>query len=603
MLSALVYLRATSFKNWLLTRLRSLRRPKQLAGALMFALYFWFFFLRHWGSASPAAAMPQRAAENALAAANVATALPTDWQPAAAAMGAIALLIFAAFMWVVPTQRAALNFSEAEIAFLFPAPVTRPALVHFRLLSAQLRSLVGACVMMLISNRWTFLGGNAFTHALGWWFVFAALNLHHSAAGFTLTRLADAGLRVGIRRLLVLAAVGSVIGLTWWRLPASTKLPAPDDPAAFAVFAEWMVAFTSTAPLHWLLWPFRWVLGPFLAADTRAFVIALAPALVVLAIHYFWVVKNAVGFEESSIQQAQRRSARIAAWRSGQRQLGDAPAKSRRDPFRLTQPGRPELAFLWKNLLATWPYFNLRVFSAGAFVITAACFWLHREPTWRGILPIVAMIVASFSIYALAIGPQFLRQDFRSDLAHADILKTYPLPGWQIVLGELLTPVVILTGLIWLMVLTLTLTLTLPPTARLLGEFSLGVRLISAFWLALITPFLVTLQMLVPNAATLLFPGWFQASRGHGGGPEVAGQRMIFFFAQLVTMLLALLPPTALAALLFFIFRALFDVSLPWAVNLAAVPFLLILLGEVVCGVWLLGQRFERFDLSAEVRT
>ena len=43
-------------------------------------------------------------------------------------------------------QRAALGFSEAEIAFLFPAPITRRGLVHFRLLSVQFRSLTGAAL-------------------------------------------------------------------------------------------------------------------------------------------------------------------------------------------------------------------------------------------------------------------------------------------------------------------------------------------------------------------------------------------------------------------------------------------------------------------------
>src|SRR5207248_1359775 len=125
------------------------------------------------------------------------------WLPVAAAFGALALFVLLALMWVVPTQRAALGFSEAEIAFLFPAPITRRSLVHFRLLSGQFRSLIGATVMMLISNRWSFLGGNAVTHALGWWFVFSTLNLHFGGATFTLTRLSDRGVGTMWRRLAV----------------------------------------------------------------------------------------------------------------------------------------------------------------------------------------------------------------------------------------------------------------------------------------------------------------------------------------------------------------------------------------------------------------
>ena len=71
-------------------------------------------------------------------------------------MGALVLLIVFALMWLIPTEPAALGFSEAEIAFLFPAPVTRRALVHFKLLNSQFRTFFGAALMMLFSNRPTY---------------------------------------------------------------------------------------------------------------------------------------------------------------------------------------------------------------------------------------------------------------------------------------------------------------------------------------------------------------------------------------------------------------------------------------------------------------
>src|SRR5258708_28453107 len=111
----------------------------------------------------------------------------------------------------------------------------------------------------------------------------------------------------------------------------------------------------------------------------------------------------------------------------------------------------------------------------------------------------------------LILGPQFARQDIRSDLPNADILKTYPLAGWQIVLGELLTPVAILTGLLWLALLTIA--LAFPSEKFGLTWLTPEIRVTSTLWLAVITPALVSLQMLVPNAAALLFPAWFQASR------------------------------------------------------------------------------------------
>jgi ABC-2 type transport system permease protein len=598
MLRALIYLRLTSLQNWFLKRLRSLRQPKQLIGAIAFGGYFWFFFLRHWTRGSSGVRAPSPVATAHLLDGTPA-ALPGNLFAAATAVGTLALFVFITFMWIVPTQRAALGFTEAEIAFLFPAPITRRALVHFRLLSAQFRSLIGAVVMTLLSNRWSFLGGNALTHAFGWWFIFSTLNLHFSGANFTLTRLSDAGFGATRRRILTFLLVAVVLAVTAWRLPAAMRLPVLDDSSVLRPFTDWITTVTAATPLGWVLWPFKLVVGPFLAPDLRGFFLTLGPALAVILLHYLWVVHSAVAFEESSIDYAQKRTARIAAWRSGQGRLGGAPTKARAEPYRLAGIGRPELAFLWKNLLSTWPYFTFRVLLGCAAVIIIAMSWMRSHPIWNGALPVVGMVAGFIGLYLLIIGPQFARQDIRSDLANADILKTYPLSGWQIVLGEMLTPVAILSGVLWLALLTFALAFssTNPAWAWLTPQ----VRIACGLGLALIVPLLASLQLLVPNAAALVFPAWFQASRFRGGGPEVAGQRMIFFFAQVLTMALALAPPAGFAALLIFILQSFVGPMI--AICVAGAVVTATLVGEVWCGLWLLGQRFEKFDLSAELRS
>lgn len=599
MLSALLYLRLTSFKNWVLARVRRLRQPKYLVGAVVGCAYFYFFFFRHFGE-SPAHKVRHAATTEALRAIDAANAtLPVEWLPATTALGALALLVFSTFMWVIPAQRAALGFTEAEIAFLFPAPISRRALVHFRLLSAQFRSLVGAGVMMLFSNRWTIIGGNAATHAIGWWFIFSTLNLHFSGANFTLTRLADLGLGAWRRRVLVLAGIAVVFAATILRLPADTPLPALGSTVDLQPAADWLIRLTAIAPLSWLLLPFKLVLGPFLAVDATHFLHAIAPALAIVTLHYLWVVRTAVAFEDASVDYAQKRGARLAAWRSGQRHIGTTPTKGRPGPFHLASTGYPELAFLWKNLLSTWQYFTVRTLLVCAAVIIAGCIWLNSQALWRGFLPSIGVIALIFGAYTLVVGPQFARQDLRSDLVHADILKTYPLAGWQIILGELLTPIAILTGVLWLVLLVIA--FSVHPHDDSLMWLTPPLRLTCALSLAAIAPALVTLQLLVPNAAALLFPGWFQTSRMRGGGPEVIGQRMIFFFAQLLTMQLALLPALGMGALLIFILQWL--IGPVAAVSIAALVVLVVLLGEVWCGLWWLGERFEKLDLSTELKS
>ena len=50
-------------------------------------------------------------------------------------------------------------------------------------------------------------------------------------------------------------------------------------------------------------------------------------------------------------------------------------------------------------------------------------------------------------------GPQLIRQDFRQELPMADLLKTYPLTGWQLAFGELFAPAAILTCTQWLLLI------------------------------------------------------------------------------------------------------------------------------------------------------
>lgn len=598
MLGALLYLRLMSLRNWAVARARRLRQPKYLLGAIVGCAYFYFFFFRSLGTGHHSRRSALTAAEAAGALDVAHASLPADWAPVITALGALALLIILTLTWVVPAQRATLGFTEAEIVFLFPAPITRRALVHFRLLSVQLRSLIGAAIMMLFSNRWAVLGGNALTHAVGWWFIFSTINLHFSGANFALTRLADLGLPAWRRRLLVLAALAGVFTLTMARLPAESTPLTAGVLADLRHVTAWLVALADTAPLAWLLWPLHLALGPFLAIDGPHFLWSLGPALAVITLHYLWVVRSAVAFEDASVEYAQPRDARAAAWSAG-RGRRPIPTGGRPAPFVLGETGRPEVAFLWKNLLSTWPYFTPRTLAAAAGVIAAVCLWLKLQPGAgnQGILIVIGSTALVLGVYTLIVGPQFARQDIRTDLIHADILKTYPLPGWRIILGELLTPIAILTGVFWLSLLAAG--LSFQPPGQGFAWLTPPVRVATAAGLAAITPPLVALQLLVPNAAALYFPAWFQATRTRGGGPDLIGQRMIYFFAQIVTMALALVPAAGLAAVLILAGQWLFGLTA--AVVIASFAVLLVLAGEAAGAVWLLGRRFEKLDLSSEL--
>jgi hypothetical protein len=196
--------------------------------------------------------------------------------------------------------------------------------------------------------------------------------------------------------------------------------------------------------------------------------------------------------------------------------------------------------------------------------------------------------------WTLLVGPQILRQDFRQDLPLADLLKTYPLRGWQLALGELLAPVAILTGVQWLLLMVVLGLVPQMPAVGVGWPFRLGL----GFGAALILPLLNLILFQVPNAAALAFPAWFQATKGGAQGIEAMGQRILFMFGQLLVFLLALIPPAALGAGVFFLGKILLGTAL--AIPLASVAAAIVLAGEAALGIMLLGWLFDRFDVSAE---
>jgi len=588
MLGALLYLRLTSLKNITLSRLRRLKQPKYFLGAAVGVAYFYFMLFRRFSGGSTSLAGLPSSLSAGLA--------PTyNFTATLSIFGALVLLAIVLFTWALPKEKPGLPFTEAEVAFLFPAPISRRRLIHFRLAGAQIRILFSAVIFTLISRGWSFLGGGALTHVLGWWLILTTLNLHFTGAALTINRHIDNGANPVIRRWLILAGVALLLLVsTLSILKAAPSFP--DGNVGPGDIADWLARCIDSGPLHWLLIPGKLVIAPFLAANSSEFFRTVGPAALILIGHYFWVARQEASFEEASIAYAEKRAARLARVRDGTYRLGQA--KARREPFSLRVPGRAELAFLWKNLLGTQPYFHARVWLGCALLISIAVPWIVRSEHQKLGANFIITFSAIFSAYTLLLGPQLARQDLRSDLVHADILKTYPLAGWQIILGEILTPIAILTGLLWLNLLAQV--LALAPMADTISWLTPGFRFTASLCIGAMIPVLCALQLLIPNAAALLFPAWFQSTRQRSGGIDMIGQRLIFVFGQLLVILLSLFPAILGAALV--IFASQWLIGTCAAVILGTLVALTILGAEIACGLWWLGERFDKFDLATELR-
>ena len=267
--------------------------------------------------------------------------------------------------------------------------------------------------------------------------------------------------------------------------------------------------------------------------------------------------------------------------------------KKLRDPFRLRDTGRPEIAFLWKNLLAMGRLFSPRSALVAAAVIAAACLWLAGAELGGGQAFVAIAATVLFAIVML-LGPQFARHDLRSDLKNADILKTYPLHGFQIVFGEMLAPLAVLTVIAWLALLAMSLS-----AAAL--EIPALVRIAAPLAVAVCTPLFCALQLVIQNAIALIFPAWVQSVSNPGEhGLDVMGQRLVFLAGQILLLALGVLPALIGAAAAFFVVNWLVG---PIVAGLLAWLVVLTVLGvEIWASVRWLGVRFAHFDLSSELR-
>lgn len=596
MIGALVYLRLTSFRNFVVYRISRLRQPKYLIGTAVAVAYFYFVLLNRSGM--PGA--PSRAASPAAADAGV----------IGMAFLCVGLSAFAlarlAFAWIAPADKPGLRFSEAEIAFLFPAPVTRKTLIHFRLLSAQFAILFTSVLMAFFFNRFGYLGGNRAMRAVGWWVVLSTFDLHLNGTNLTLSLLKERGSGYLLWRAAVVSAIVLYVLAVVWSASTFAGASVQGLLSSPLGVGHATRAVLNSLPLRWLILPFRIVFGPYFAVGFREFCMAMVPALLVLGLHYYWVSNTQASFEEGSIALAEKRAAARAAALSGETgKLGAAKPRARSGPFPLSPSGAPEIAFLWKNLLSMHSSLvNRRAVLLGLWIVLCLSFGLRplltvhaRSGGFDVVGPIIAMLCAIVAVYTLLLGPQVARQDLRNDLPNADILKTYPLEGWRLALGELLAPTAILTLVLWVSILVSAFAID---SGGAIEWLTPGVRVTAVLCLGSVAPLLCFIQLLVPNSIMVVMPGWYQASRSRGGGIEMFGQRLVFGVAQLLIALVAAAPAACAAALIVFSTQWLIGVGPALAVACAAV--LAILASEAAVGLWWLGWRFERFDLSSEIR-
>ncbi|MFT3897740.1 MAG: putative ABC exporter domain-containing protein [Thermomonas sp.] len=577
---AFAYLQATSLYNNVRQRLLRLRQPKYLVGAVVGVAYFWFF-LFHRGFRAHGAP-PQE------------FAMTPEIAGAIASLVALGLLLYVCADWIFAGERAQLAFTEAEIDFLFPAPLTRTALIHYSLLRSQLAIFFSAFLIGLLLRRGGGFSGHPLQYVTGFWLLLSTLKLHGIAAPFTRERLLGIGLQSWMRRALAGCVVAGMAIACAWSMRDALRLPDVVASADLGVWRQWFDGIAATAPLSWLLAPFRWVVAPMFATDTAGFLHALPAALAMLSLHYVWAVRAQVSFEDAAIVHARKRAERTAAMREGR--MGQRmPDKPRGEAFRLGATGESWIAFLWKGLVAMGPLYRLRTWLVACVAATVFCQWVAADPARKGMMAGIGIGIPAMGAWLLFLGPMMMQHGLRRTFERMDVLKALPLRGWQIALGELATPAAVMCFASWWLLLFGAQAVSAAQVALTPAQV-----VVAAIALALVAPPLFGLMLCVPFAGMLVFPAWIVAPGSSGRGIEVMGQRMVFMLGYLLTVLLAAIPAALLGGLCFLLGKWLGGIAV--AMPAAAIGACAVFAFELACALRLLGRRIERFDLSQELR-
>ncbi|HEU5305086.1 MAG TPA: putative ABC exporter domain-containing protein, partial [Gemmatimonadales bacterium] len=376
--------------NRIARQLRHLRSPRYVAALLLGVSYLWFMIV---------AQRPNSGATDLA---------DTRWIEL---VGALALLGAVAWGWIFGVERRVLAFSPAEVTFLFSGPVSRRGLIQFKLLHSQLLILFNALLWTLILSRERF-GVSPWLRVISIWVLLTTVSFHRLGASFVRTSLAEHG-RLGARhRVVSLGVLGLVlIALTWSIADALPQIVEAHSDSPFSFLAAVGEAASKPIPTA-LTYPFRVMIRPLTAHTVADWLGSLWPALVLLVLHYIWVVRSDSAFEEAAAQVSLRR-ARILSNRAVGGASGAYPPATTTPPlFRLGAEGWPAGAILWKNLVAVTRKRRVRnaaLALAGAGVVVTV---LSFDP--KGTLALIAGWLAVFWTGGMVVlGPQWVRNDLR----------------------------------------------------------------------------------------------------------------------------------------------------------------------------------------------
>lgn len=476
--------------------------------------------------------------------------------------GPWALLAFCVMNLLLSTNENALTFNAAEVNFLFPAPLSRRQLLLYKVWGVVGQSVLSGLFFTLFMRQYASLTVAAIVGL-----ILTILMLQLFAMLLALLASVLGARAYNRRRKLVIGLVAVAIAA-----------------AAFQAFGgvwrgDWRSAVDEldrSPVVGVLLAPARWFVGAFSAEQLWPDLVQWAAlALAVDGVLLLLLFALDAHYLEAAAVASERRYAQAQQVRRGGVVMMGVPGTRR---LRFTAPALPYLGgvgpVLWRQattFLRSWWSLLLVLLLTAILSVPL----LARAGAAGGVEQTAPMMIGMLASMTLVI-PTLLPFDFRGDVDRMDVLKVLPVPAWALVVGQLLTPVAVVT-LAQLLVMAL--------------AYFTGGR--DEPWLLAACAFLPPVNFLlfaIENLLFLWFPHRLVATTP--GDFQVLGRQVILWLAKFVglTLMLGLAFAAGLASFL--------ATGNNWVVaGVAAWVACTVLAGAVVP---LVASAFRRFDVSRD---
>jgi hypothetical protein len=414
--------------------------------------------------------------------------------------GPALLLVYCLVNVLLHNGERAVYFTPSEVNFLFTGPFGRRSLLLYKIASTLLIGLPTILVMVAFLRVYAQWLPAAL---VGLVLMFAFMQLFLMSLNLIATTF---GARLFTRSRKVLVGVVVVLGVAML-FQAGLIPPRQSAKDLFGEIANTPAWKAVSLPLSWFFDAFlatRW--WPDLAVSSA---LALGVNLALVGV--------LMALDANYLEAAAATSARVYARLKRLRRAGLAGDGPGGALVRLSLPALPYWGGIGPNL---WRQMIMAMRGMGRLLAVLAII---------GVLIVLPLVDAGERVVAELTGillwltillTALVPFDFRGDVDRIALLKTLPIPAWRLAVGQLLTPVLLLSVVHWLVLLVV-----LPFTPK------------SASWGLVLAAYPLPFNFLlfaIENLLFLLFPTRLVATSP--GDFQAIGRNMLFLLAKVVVL-------------------------------------------------------------------